>query len=69
MSQPLSHDACYLRAIIDAMPVPVFVVDREIRIVDANPAGRGMFADGARADPAQGVRSGAAMRARWPARG
>jgi PAS domain-containing protein len=33
-------DAGYFRAIIDAIPSPLFVVDNDVRILDCNEAGR-----------------------------
>ena len=34
-----------LRAVLDAMPLPVFVIDREIRLVDRNEAGAKFLGD------------------------
>lgn len=40
-----------VRAVLDAMPLPVFVLDRELRILDSNDAGA-KFLEGAGADQA-----------------
>ena len=34
-----------LRAVLDALPLPVFVIDREIRVVDRNAAGAKFLGD------------------------
>ncbi|MBI5249234.1 MAG: PAS domain-containing protein [Desulfomonile tiedjei] len=36
MTPPLLNSNGYLRSVLDAIPSPVFVLDREVRVVDAN---------------------------------
>ncbi|MGE5570153.1 MAG: PAS domain-containing protein [Rhodospirillales bacterium] len=44
MSEEINHDDLY-KALIDAIPDPVFVVDADVRVLDCNPAATEMFGD------------------------
>ena len=49
----------FLQSILDALPMPLFVVDNEYRMVDWNPVAHEML--GAQAAPTQKLRSGDAL--------